>query len=300
MTKPPKLSDAPKYPVIAGVALLSIGATLAWWAKVDVSPLFENALIRHGQVWRFFTSVFLHGDILHLVFNLYWLWFFGTRVEEVFGHAKTALLMAVFALGSGSLQFALDTGGVGLSGVGYGLFGLLWVLSKHDERFRDALDQRTISLFVGWFFLCIFTTVTKAWVVGNFAHGAGAVIGILIGCAIAFPAQRIAAEAAIVALIVFGIWGSTFGLGKVNVTGKIGYEEGRLGYEALLANHNEEAIRWFSRATKHQPKLPELWYDLGIAYHRQGNVAAAMSAYQHAHDLDPTNSTYTKALSPTQ
>jgi membrane associated rhomboid family serine protease len=300
MIQPPKLSDVPKYPIVAGVAILSIAATIAWWARFDVSPLFENALIRRGQLWRLFTSIFLHADIFHLAFNLYWLWIFGTSVERVFGHARTALLIALLALGSGSVQFALDSGGVGLSGVGYGLFGLLWVLSSRDERFRDALNPRTIGLFVVWFFLCVFTTVTGAYVVGNFAHGAGAVIGILIGCAIAFPAKRLAAEAAIAAIVLLGVWGSTFGLGTVNLTGKIAYEEGKTGYDALLANRNEEAIRWFRGATKHQPKTPEFWFDLGIAYHRQGNIPAAMAAYQRAHDLDPNNVTYSKALEPAE
>lgn len=300
MPQPPKLSDIPKYPVIAGITFLSIAATIAWWAKLDVSPLFEDSHVRHGQLWRFFTSIFLHLDIIHLGFNLYWLWIFGTRVEQVFGHAKTALVITLLALGSGSAQFALDNGGVGLSGVGYGLFGLLWVLSKHDERFRDALDQRTISLFVAWFFICIFTTLTNLYPAGNFAHGAGAVIGILLGCGIVFPVRRLAAQAAIVVIVLFGLWGSTFGLGAVNVTGKIAYVEGKLGYDALLANRNEEAIRWFRNATKHQPKISQFWFDLGIAYHRQGNMPAAMAAYQRAHDLEPTNADYSKALEPAQ
>src|SRR5215475_9593621 len=181
----PKWTDFPKYPVIAGVSALAIAATVAWWTKVDVNVLFETADIRRGQLWRLFTSTFLHLDVLHLLFNIWWLWIFGTQVERVFGHAKTALLVILFAVESGSLDFAFSRGGVGLSGVGYGFFGLLWVLSKKDERFRGALDARTVNLFVGWFFLCIFTTVTGIYPVGNVAHGAGALLGILLGYGIA-------------------------------------------------------------------------------------------------------------------
>jgi len=120
----PKWTELPKYPVTAGTVLLAIGVTIAWWSKVDISPLFETAMIRRGEIWRLFTSAFPHTGILHLAFNVYWIWVFGTLAEEVYGHLKTAALLALFAFGSGSFEFALAAGGVGLSGVGYGLFGL--------------------------------------------------------------------------------------------------------------------------------------------------------------------------------
>jgi membrane associated rhomboid family serine protease len=158
--------------------------------KVDISPLYESAEIRRGQLWRLVTSIFPHIDILHLAFNLYWLWVLGTVVERVYGHAKTILLLALLAVGSNSLDFAFDQGGVGLSGVGYGLFGLLCVLSERDERFRGAIDRRTVQLFVGWFFICIVTTLTHTFVVANVAHGAGAILGALAGLASTLPNRR--------------------------------------------------------------------------------------------------------------
>src|SRR5262249_2296939 len=170
MRKPPKWTSWAQYPVIAGIAILSAGVTVAWWAKADVSPLFENAMIRHGEPWRLVTSIFPHVDILHLVFNVYWFWVFGTLVEEVFGHIKTISLIGLFALASGAFDYALWEGGVGLSGVVYGLFGLLWILSARDERFRDAVDKRTVQLFVAWFFICIVLTATKILPVANVAH----------------------------------------------------------------------------------------------------------------------------------
>jgi membrane associated rhomboid family serine protease len=141
-------------------------------------------MIRRGELWRLVTSIFPHAGILHLAFNIYWLWVFGTLVEEIFGHLKTAALIVLFAVGSGAWEFALASGGVGLSGVGYGLFGLIWMLSRHDERFKDAIDARTVQLFVGWFFFCIVATVTNTMPVANIAHGTGAVLGILAGLAI--------------------------------------------------------------------------------------------------------------------
>src|SRR5882762_7986889 len=112
MRQPPKLLEFFHYPVTAGTALLAIGVTIAWMAGVDVSSLFESALIAHGEPWRLVTSIFPHVSIFHLFFNLYWLWVFGTLVEEIYGHGKTAALFFLFAVGSGALEYAFSDGGV--------------------------------------------------------------------------------------------------------------------------------------------------------------------------------------------
>jgi membrane associated rhomboid family serine protease len=290
-----KWTETPKYPVVVGVGALAVMVTIAWWAKIDVTPLFENAEIRRGQLWRLVTSILPHLDILHLAFNLYWLWVLGTPVERVYGHWKTVLLFFFLAVGSNSLDFAFDRGGVGLSGVGYGLFGLLCVVSDRDERFRGAIDRNTVNLFIGWFVICIITTITHTFVVANVAHGAGAVLGALVGFAIT-PSRRLPIAATIAAIVLFGLWGSTLGRPTINLSGKVGFEEGKWGYDALLANRNQEAVRWLRDAAKLQPKESSYWFNLGIAYHRMGNMPAAMGAYQKAHELDPNNQKYLEAV----
>jgi membrane associated rhomboid family serine protease len=287
--------EIPQYPVITGVALIAAGLTLAWWTGSNISALFANAEIRRGQVWRLFTSIFLHTDILHLVFNIYWLWILGTTVERLYGHFKTILLIVLLALGSGSLEFALAQGGVGLSGVGYGLFGFLYVLSQRDDRFKDALDKRTVNLFVGWFFLCIFLTVTHVFNVGNVAHGAGAILGLLLGYAITNPQRRKFFVAASAALVLLGLVGSTFARPYINLSSQGGYEEGKWGYDALIAGRNREALRWLQAAVRYQPKVSSYWFDLGIAYDRLNNHSAAMPCYERAYELEPNDSNYAEA-----
>jgi membrane associated rhomboid family serine protease len=282
--------------VVAGTAILSIAVTAAWWSKLNVSPLFPSAMIRRGELWRLLTAVLPHVDALHLIFNVYWLWVFGSIVEQVYGHFKTALLIVLFAFGSGALEFAFSDGGVGLSGVGYGLFGLLWVLSRHDERFSDAVDNRTVQLFVFWFFFCIVTTWLKIFQVANIAHGTGAVLGLLTGTAIALPQRRTFASVGVFALLLFGWWGATIGRPRINVSGSGGYEEAQWGFDALLANRNTEAARWFDDAVMYRPQEPDFWYDLGIAYQRLGNKARAQAAYQRAVQLNPNQSDFSEAL----
>jgi membrane associated rhomboid family serine protease len=296
MRPAPKWTEFPRYPVITGTAILAVGVTIAWWSKIDISPLFENALIRRGELWRLVTSIFPHGGILHLAFNIYWLWVFGTLVEHVFGHLKTFALVAMLAFGSGAFEFAFARGGVGLSGVGYGLFGFLWVLSRYDGRFADSVDQRTVLLFVAWFVLCVATTVLNVFPVGNIAHGAGAVLGALTAAAIVIPRRRPLIVTCIGFILLFGLWASTLGRPRVNLSKTGGYEEGKWGYDALRANRNDESVRWLREAVIYQPKLSVYWFDLGIAYQRLGNIPAAKAAYQKAAQLEPNKPEYSDAL----
>jgi membrane associated rhomboid family serine protease len=295
MNAAPKWTEFPKYPVIAGTAILAISVTLAWWSKVNLSLLFPTAMIRRGEVWRLITSIFPHGDILHLVFNIYWLWVFGTLVERMYGRLRTTAFIVLFALGSSSFQFAFSRGGIGLSGVGYGLFGLLWVLSRRDDRFRNCISQKTVRLFVVWFFFCIATTVMRILPVGNIAHGVGAVLGVLMAFAITLPRGRITIAASIGAILLFGLWGSTLGRPRINLSKNAGHEEFKWGYDALMADRNEEAVRWLRDAVVYQPKVAICWFDLGIAYERLGNSAAASTAYQRAHEIEPNNEKYLEA-----
>jgi membrane associated rhomboid family serine protease len=177
-------------PVTGAVILLAIAVSLAWWAKLDVSFFVDSAGIQRGQVWHLFSDIFPHVNIIHLFFNLSWIWAFGIVVERSFGHLKTALLIILFAVVSSGAQFAVSGQGVGLSGVGYAYFGMLWMLSRKDPRYARVMQKQTVNLFIGWFVLCVVLSLAHVWNVGNIAHGAGAVVGILVGLAITDPPRR--------------------------------------------------------------------------------------------------------------
>jgi membrane associated rhomboid family serine protease len=288
----PSIREFPRYPVVAGTAMLAVGVTLAWWAKVDISPLFANAMIRRGELWRLLTSILPHAGVLHFVFNIYWLWIFGTLIEETFGHLKTAVLILLFAVGSSAWEFGLGIGGVGLSGVGYGLFGLIWMLSRYDKRFQDAIDRRTVQLFIGWFFFCIIATVTNIMPVANVAHGTGAILGILTGLTIARPDYRPPFAVGLGGTLFLGLWSATLGRPRVNLSGKGGYEEARWGYEDLLAHRNQQAVRWFHDAVVYQPKVPAFWYDLGIALERSDKYRESIDDFRKAAELGDADAQY--------
>ncbi len=295
MRPPPPISRAWRYPVTAGTAAVAIAVTLAWYGKVlDVAPLTETLDLRRGQLWRLITSALPHVGPFHLIFNVYWLWVFGTLVEEVYGPVRTLSTYVAFAAGSAAAEYALLEGGVGLSGVGYGLFAMLWVLTRAarrgmaDERFANAVDERTVGLFVVWFFVCIVLTYTGAMQVANIAHAAGAMLGAMLGGAIVFRgARRAAAAAALGVTLAAFIAGATVGRPFVNLAPDAGAEEAAAGYDALTKNDNVTAIRWLRDATRMSPHEYGYWVNLGIAYQRLDRRAEAAAAYERALKLKP-------------
>jgi membrane associated rhomboid family serine protease len=295
MRQPPPWTTFPKYPITTGTILLAAAASLAYWSgHFNIEPLVENIGIRRGQLWRLLTSAFPHGNILHLLFNLYWTWTFGTLLEERLGHFKTLALFLLFAFVANGAEYAFLDGGIGLSGIGYGLFGLLWILSRHDPRFANAVDPKTVLLFIGWFFFCILLTVMGS-PIANIAHGVGALTGILLAFSLVKtpkPALRPLAAAAVTLLFLSTFVTTTIARPFINLSKHAGEEEAFAGYQALLANHNEEAARWLTDATRMQPAEPRHWFNLGIADERLGQLPEARAAYQRAHTLDPTNPKY--------
>ena len=297
MRPPPSPADFLKYPIIVGVGALAAVVMFAWHSGKDISPLFMDYRVWHGEPWRLLTSALPHVDLLHLLFNLYWLWVFGSAVEAAFGPLRTAAIILFFAGGSAAAEYAIFEGGVGLSGVGYGLFGLLWVLSTRDDRFRDVVDGQTIGLFVVWFFfLRIVTTVSGAWAVANVAHGMGAAEGILLGFAIAAQRGKVLVIACLAGLMFAVFMAATVGRPFVNFSGHAGEELAYSGYFELEAGRNESAIAMYERAVRLNDRQALWWYNLGIAYQRSNRLEDATHAYKKAVYLNPDDRGFQAAL----
>jgi rhomboid protease GluP len=150
-----------------------------------------------GQIWRPLTSCLMHGDLIHLAFNCFWLAVFGPVLEERFGSWRTLGLIIVLGYVSSLSEYIIDgyvmekvSGGVGFSGIGYGLFGFILIGRRYVVGWWAVCDDPTVKLFVGWFFFCILLTWTGALAVGNIAHGAGFLFGALYGLAIFDQAHR--------------------------------------------------------------------------------------------------------------
>ncbi len=86
--------------------------------------------VAQGDWWRLVTSMFLHGFVLHIVFNMVALWYIGRPVEEYLGSLRYALLYLVSGLAGSAGALVADPTGVtvGASGAIFGNLGAKLIL----------------------------------------------------------------------------------------------------------------------------------------------------------------------------
>lgn len=114
------------------------------------------------QPWQIVTYSFLHGNITHLLFNMFALYMFGGELERLFGQQRYLNLyfLSVITAAIAQLLFSAAAGGdpyptVGASG---GVFGLLLAYGMYFPR-------RTLMLLIppipmpAWLFVTLYGLV---------------------------------------------------------------------------------------------------------------------------------------------
>lgn len=146
----------------------------------NINPLGPSLPeIRHGQLWRLITPIFIHFGPLHILFNVLWLRDLGSMIEARQSSRQLAILVVAIAAGSNLGQFWV-AGPVfgGMSGVVYGLLGYIWMRGKFDPGSGLYLHPTTLTMMIIWFFAC-FTPIIPH--VANGAHAVGLVMGVAWG-----------------------------------------------------------------------------------------------------------------------
>jgi membrane associated rhomboid family serine protease len=111
---------------VQGSGINSPGGTLfAKW-------VLDGPKVANGDWWRLITSAFLHANLIHIAFNMYFLWFVGSAVETALGRGRfiAVYLISGLAGSAGALVFNPTSQTVGASGALFGLLGAALVLER--------------------------------------------------------------------------------------------------------------------------------------------------------------------------
>ena len=94
--------------------------------------LLFGPAVANGDWWRLITSAFLHANLIHIAFNMYFLWFVGSAVEQALGRGRFLLIYFVSALAgsAGALVWTPTQPTVGASGALFGLLGAALILER--------------------------------------------------------------------------------------------------------------------------------------------------------------------------
>jgi membrane associated rhomboid family serine protease len=139
--------------------------------------------VADGEVWRLVTATFLHGSILHIAFNATLFYRFSTVIDNWLGPWAGLFLYAFVGTSSTAAQLLVGNsyfGMVGASGVVYGLFGFLWVMSRRRDDAAEAASKYIVETMLAWLGVCVVVNLFGGSI-GNTAHAWGLLLGWLIG-----------------------------------------------------------------------------------------------------------------------
>lgn len=140
-----------------------------------------------------FTSTFMHGGWTHLLFNMWFLWLFGTSVEERLGRVIFPIFYLVGGVLAAAMHWASDPSSivpvVGASGAVaaiLGAYAITWPWARIHILvflffFFTIIDIPAIFFLGGWFLLQLYEgQKDAAGGVAWWAHIGGFVVGLIV------------------------------------------------------------------------------------------------------------------------
>jgi uncharacterized protein len=145
-----------------------------------------NSLVWSGQVWRFLTSVFLHGGLGHIVLNLFALLLFGSILEKFIGGKRFLLVFFVTGILANFISVNFYSSSLGASGAIFGVIGALIIIRPGMPVWAFGLPMPLFVAGLIWAGADIlgavgFFTGNPIDNTGNIAHLSGMFFGFIFG-----------------------------------------------------------------------------------------------------------------------
>lgn len=180
----------PKKPIITYV-LIAINVIIFLLGMIlNLSDTFINLfanygpLVTEGQYYRLFTSMFIHANLFHILFNMYALYLLGSQAEGFFGKGKFLVIYILSGISGSLLSILLNQGAVsvGASGAIFGILGALLYFGYNNRVYlgntliREIVPVILINLAFGFMMTGV----------DNFAHIGGLIGGLTTAMAVGF------------------------------------------------------------------------------------------------------------------
>ena len=181
--EPPRITPAVQWLIAINVVVYFLQMTMIDRADIQAGLGFHVRDLTE-QPWTVLTYMFVHGDFLHILFNMYSLWLFGRRVEHAWNPRSFAFYYVWCGLGAWLLHLMMTRDGtlVGASGAVYGVMLAYATRWPNDEILFIVIPMKVKWLVVG---LAVFDLARGLGVVGGasnvayFAHLGGFAFGWL-------------------------------------------------------------------------------------------------------------------------
>src|SRR5687768_10724005 len=141
--------------------------------------------------FNFLSSMFMHGDIMHIFGNMLFLWIFGDNLENMLGHVRFAGFYMACGLVAAFSQIAMDSGSVipmlGASGAISGVMGGYLLLFPQRQVRAIIFNFLTtvpafvaLGIWIGYQILVGYLTPSGTGGVAYAAHIGGFIAGVAL------------------------------------------------------------------------------------------------------------------------
>lgn len=283
------------------ITFSAVFTTAYWTAPHDdlvnpLSQLVRAILPTPSQIWDqhylgLLSSFFIHIDVMHLLFNMLWLWRLGVTLERTVPPWQYLLFFVVSTVVSSCCELCLSgQTGVGASGMVYALMGLLWGGGGFHEAWRQAANRDNMRLFLIWGVFCIFLTVSHTMNVGNGAHFGGLLFGLAVGYLFYAPRRKWQWTPALLFLAVVCVfsltwmpWNSSWNWHK--------------GGQAFEKHRYSLAAHYYERALRLGGDPQGLWMNIAMSQYYLAQDAAAHNRMEAAREAGARFEEALKAMS---
>src|SRR5438552_9875119 len=141
-----------------------------------------------GRWWTLITAIYLHGGILHILFNVLWIRQLGPAVEELYGRSRLVIIFIV----SGALGFFVSTavGTLLTIGASAAIFGLLGAMVAYGKKRGGTFGTMVLREYGLWAVMLFAFGLMPGSRIDNWAHGGGFIGGFIAGLVLSFSERR--------------------------------------------------------------------------------------------------------------
>ena len=179
----PKLTNAIKHLIIINVIMYFAPQLL----KLDLTNIFalHYPQNEHFGVWQYVTHTFMHGGTMHLIFNMYALWAFGTPLEQMWGRNKFLFFYFSAGIGAGLIYTLVNY--YQFNGI-YEQIAALGISPSEIQNILNTGQYNDTLITLSNKTMSEFYSLYHTPAVG----ASGAVYGILVAFGLAFPNAKLA------------------------------------------------------------------------------------------------------------
>ena len=150
---------------------------------LQVFGLVPESVLLRGWIWQLVTYMFLHGGLLHIFFNMLFLWMMGSELERYWGSREFVKYYLVTGIGAGIINALVQPHStvpiIGASGAIFGLiiaFGMAFPDRELLLYFFIRIKAKHFAVLIGLIELISLFALPNAGV-ARFAHLGGLVVG---------------------------------------------------------------------------------------------------------------------------